>query len=236
MSGYEYPGEELDVFSLAVNWKEYFARILRPYVAGAVLEVGAGLGETTRTLWNPSVRRWVCVEPDPRLADRLARTLSDLEPRPEIIVGDLGRVPGACDFDCIAYIDVLEHIRTDATELRAAASRLRRGGHLLVLSPAFEWLYSEFDEALGHERRYTKRTLSAVFPAELERVKLFYADSVGCLLSLGNRLLLRQSLPSERQIRFWDQSVIPVSRVVDRLVGRSFGRSIIAVYRRPVAP
>jgi len=233
MTGYEYPGDELDVLSVAVNWKRYFARLLRPYVAGDVLEVGAGLGGTTRALWNPSVRRWVCVEPDPGLARRLASTLSDHEPLPEIIVGDLGMVPRTPVFDCIAYIDVLEHIRSDAAELQAAASRLRRGGHIIVLSPAFQLLYSEFDKALGHERRYTKRTLARAFPIGLERVELFYADSMGMLLSLGNRLLLRQSLPSKRQIRFWDQTVVPASRVVDRLIGRSLGRSIIAVYRRP---
>jgi SAM-dependent methyltransferase len=237
MSGdeYVYPGEELEAFSHAVNWKQYFAALLRPYVRGAVLEVGAGLGGTTSTLWNHTIRRWVCVEPDPRLAQRLTVTLSNHDPLPEIIVGDIDRVPRAAQFDCVVYIDVLEHIRDDAAQLEAASSRLHPGGHLVVLSPAFPLLYSEFDRLLGHERRYTKRTLSRVIPGELERIELFYADSVGMLLSLGNRLLLRQSMPSDRQIRFWDRRVIPVSRIVDRIVRHSFGRSIIAVYRRSMS-
>ena len=230
-----YPGKELEAFAHAVNWKRYFAALLRPYVTGAVLEVGAGLGGTTSTLWNPTVRRWVCVEPDPRLAGRLAGTLSGHEPRPEVVVGDIDRVPRAAEFDCIVYIDVLEHIRADAAQLESAASRLRPGGHLVVLSPAFPILFSAFDAALGHERRYTRRTLSRVMPRELERIELYYADSVGMLLSLGNRVLLRQGMPSDRQILFWDRRVIPVSRIVDRIVRRSFGRSIIAVYRRSMS-
>jgi SAM-dependent methyltransferase len=233
MSTYEYPGEELDVFSHAVNWKRYFASLLRRYVAGSVLEVGAGLGETTRALWNSSVERWVCLEPDPRLARRLSTLVAQSEVNPEVVIGDIRSVAAAERFNCIVYIDVLEHIAADAAELSNAAAHLAKGGHLVVLSPAFPILFSAFDRALGHERRYTKRTLARQFPPELERVALFYADSVGMALSLANRMLLKQTLPTVRQIRVWDRSVIPVSRFVDPLVGRSFGRSIIAVYRRP---
>jgi hypothetical protein len=142
-------------------------------------------------------------------------------------------VPQTERFDSIIYIDVLEHIRSDAAELEEAAKRLAVGGYLVVLSPAFQALYSEFDAALGHERRYTKRSLARVFPSDLTCVALFYLDSIGMLLSFANRLMLRQSQPTVKQILFWDRAVIPASRVVDRLVGRSFGRSIVAVYRRP---
>jgi hypothetical protein len=128
---------------------------------------------------------------------------------------------------------VLEHIPGDEAEMREAARHLAPGGHLVVLSPAFQGLYSRFDEALGHERRYTKRSLARVIPRHLERVALFYLDSLGMLLSLGNRVMLRQATPSVKQILFWDRRVIPVSRILDPLVGRRFGRSIVAVYRRP---
>ena len=231
MTAYEYQGEELEVFALAANWKGYVARLLHPYIAGAVLEVGAGLGETTRALWNPSVERWVCVEPDPRLAGRLAEKLADGDLTPEVIVGDIDQVPESEHFDCIVYIDVLEHIRNDSAELQRAATHLAPGGRLIVLSPAYQVLYSDFDRALGHERRYTRHSLERAFPRELERIALFYADSVGMLLSLANRLLLRQTLPTAAQIRFWDRVVIPTSRVVDWIIRYAFGRSIIGVYR-----
>ena len=186
-----------------------------------------------RALSNPRVGRWVCVEPDPRLAGRLASAKFALGVDPEVLVGNLRDVPTSDRFDTIVYIDVLEHIASDHDELVGAAALLSPGGHLVVLSPAFQWLFSEFDAALGHERRYDKRTLSAAFPPELERVRLFYADTLGMMLSLANRLMLRQSLPSRSQIRFWDRVVIPVSTFLDPLLGRSFGRSIIAIYRKP---
>jgi len=51
-------------------------------------------------------------------------------------------------------------------------------------------------------------------------------------LSSANMLLLRQSMPTKAQLRFWDQWIIPVSRVLDRLFRYSVGKTIIAVWRK----
>jgi SAM-dependent methyltransferase len=235
MEEYEYAGSELDVFALATNWKRYFARLLEPFIDGSVLEVGAGLGETTRALYNNRVTRWVCLEPDRRLAERLTHQGFDKRPQPEVVVGDISALAPDERFDTIVYIDVLEHIKSDGLEVRSAASRLAPGGHLIVLAPACQFLLSQFDRAIGHERRYTRRTLAAVFPHDLEEIKVFYADSIGMLLSLANRLLLQQAIPSARQVLFWDRFIVPLSRMLDPVVRRSFGRSVIAIFRAPRA-
>ena len=135
-------------------------------------------------------------------------------------------------FDTILYIDVLEHIEDDRGEMSRAAELLAPRGTLIVLSPAFPLLFSEFDRSVGHYRRYTRASLAAVMPASLRQVRLRYIDSVGFMASLANRALLRQELPSRRQIALWDRVMIPVSRVLDPLLVHSFGRSILAVYER----
>src|SRR5215471_16663329 len=53
------------------------------------------------------------------------------------------------------------------------------------------------------------------------------------LASAANRLLLRQSMPTERQLQLWDRRIIPVSRVFDALLRRSMGKSIVGVWRKP---
>ena len=236
MTPYEYVGGELDLFANARNWKRYFARLLQPFVRGRVLEVGAGIGETARVLSNGRVTSWVCLEPDPRLAERLGDLRLGGTVRPSAVVGDITATPAARVFDTILYIDVLEHIDDDGAELLRAAERLAGAGHLIVLSPAFGFLFSAFDRALGHHRRYTKRTLGQVVPPSLVPVTVRYLDSVGMLLSVANRLLLRQSLPTLRQILFWDRRVLPISRCVDPLIRYALGRSVIGVYRQPASP
>lgn len=232
-SEYSYSGTELDQAALAVNWKTYFRSRLAPYITGRVLEVGAGLGGTTVRLRDGRQMSWTCLEPDASLVARLWQTLNDNPSQvpTTVVTGDLTSLPADERFDSILYIDVLEHIEDDRGELRRAAAHLAPGGALVVLCPAFQILFSEMDKALGHFRRYTRRTLSAVFPEGLEQRELFYLDSLGMLASLANKAFLRQGAPSEKQVRFWDGWIIPISRVLDPILLHSIGRSVIAIYR-----
>ena len=62
--------------------------------------------------------------------------------------------------------------------------------------------------------------------------KLIYLDSLGLALSAANLLLLRQSMPTKAQLRFWDQCVIPVSRVIDKFFFHSVGKTIVGIWQR----
>jgi hypothetical protein len=151
---------------------------------GDVVEVGAGLGSTTRYLCDGRQRLWLCLEPDRATA-----------------------------------------------ELEAASKILRPNGALIVLAPAHRWLYSPFDRAIGHYRRYTRRSLAAVGPPGLRHVVLRYLDSVGLLASAGNRFILRKSIPTAGDIARWDQLMVPVSRRIDGWLGFRIGKSVLGIWR-----
>ena len=235
---FAYQGSELEVFAHARNWKRYFSSWLAPYILGDVLEVGAGLGETARTLCDGRQTGWTSLEPDPALAREMQqRFLTAPLPAPHrITVGKLSDLPSGSSFDTIVYIDVLEHIEDDRGELQQAAGRLRRGGRLIVLAPAFQLLYTPFDHAVGHFRRYSAESLAGTRPESLQQEKLFYLDSAGLVASLANLLLLRSAHPTLAQIRFWDTVLVPVSRVLDPVIFHRAGRSIVAVLRAPLEP
>lgn len=133
-------------------------------------------------------------------------------------------------------MDVLEHILEDRQELTAARRHLRSGGYLIIVGPAHQWLFSEFDEAIGHHRRYTRRSLSEAIPIGMIPVMLRYLDSVGVGLSAANRIAIRESNPSARQIRFWDRFVVPLSRRIDPLLRWRVGKSVVGVWREPDGP
>jgi hypothetical protein len=231
MDDFSYPGSELDLFSAVLNWKAYWSRQIRPYIHGELLEVGAGIGSNTRFLTSGNLERCLCLEPDQQLSAQLTDRLknSNLTVPCEIGCGTLDSL-GDRLFDSIAYIDVLEHIADDRDELKRAASRLKSGGHLIVLSPAHQRLFSDFDTAIGHFRRYDRSMLLRIAPPELHLKRLFYLDSAGLLLSAVNALALRQSMPTAAQLRFWDRRAIPVSRVLDRCFRYSLGKSIIGIW------
>lgn len=226
-------GIELEIFAEATTWKAYFSSLVRPHIRGSVLEVGAGIGGTTPFLITPACTDWTCLEPDLALSDRLSRRLKDfrLGVFVELFRGSISELPTGRLFDSIVYIDVLEHIESDAAELRLAASRLRLGGALVVLAPAHQWLFSEFDAEIGHFRRYSKNSLRAIAPPGLTEAALFYIDCVGLLASAANRLILRQKMPTVRQIRTWDSVLTPLSRGLDPLLGRRMGKTVAAIWR-----
>jgi SAM-dependent methyltransferase len=225
-----YVGTELELFSAARRWKAYWAKSVAPWVKGDVLEVGAGIGANTRVLQNPGVRSFTCLEPDAALAARAATEVADL-PACRVVVGTTANAELG-QYDSIVYIDVLEHIENDRGELERAAELLRPGGSLVVLAPAHQTLYSEFDRAIGHYRRYDAKSLVACGPSALELELSFYLDSVGVLASFANHALLKSERPTPGQIRTWDTFMVPLSRVLDPWFGRRLGKSVVAVWRR----
>lgn len=231
-----YLGDELALFEHATHWKAYYGARLRPFLRGRVLEVGAGIGGTTRTLCDGTPADWLCLEPDPLLAGRIRHLLQAgaLPACCRLHVGTLEDLPAADGlFDAILYIDVIEHIEDDAAELRRAFARLAPGGALLIVVPAHQWLFSPFDQAIGHFRRYSRPMLRRALPAGSRIRQLVYLDSVGLLASAANKLFLRQRYPTLAQIKFWDRTIVPVSRLADRLTGFALGKSVLAVVEKP---
>jgi SAM-dependent methyltransferase len=226
-----YEGQELELFAAARRWKSYWSQKIRPHLGRSVLEVGAGLGANTAFLHGPAQEDWLCLEPDALLA-------AQIPPRPPIrvIAGTLADLPPGEKFDTLLYIDVLEHIEDDHAELRRALSHLHPAGKIIVLSPAHPWLFTEFDRAIGHYRRYTRATLRACTPPGARLISLYALDSFGLLASLANKAFLHQSIPTPRQIAFWDRWLVTTSRWTDPLIGHAIGKSLVAIWQKPDGP
>jgi SAM-dependent methyltransferase len=231
---YRYEGSELELFAAATNWKRYFASICAPFIGHKVLEVGAGIGANIPYFWRQSDHDWLSVEPDPELAARIERAVATQAlPRGcRVVTGTIDDVDPALRFDSVLYIDVLEHIEDDAGEVIKAASRLSDGGRLVILSPAHQYLFSPFDAAVGHHRRYSSATLNALRPPHCRPAAQLMLDSVGFFASVANKALYKSSSPTPQQIAFWDSILVPTSTVVDRLTGYRFGKSIVVVWEQ----
>ena len=233
-STYAYIGGELELFASATNWKRYLASQVKPFLGASVAEVGAGIGANTPFLCSYAAE-WLCIEPDPLLAGRIERkrAADDLCPQCSIVSAKLADLPLRANFDTILYIDVIEHIRDDRTELAEAAARLRHRGYLVILSPAHQWLFTPFDAAIGHYRRYTRKTLADLNPPGLRPLLFKYLDSVGMLASAANRFLLKTAHPTRAQVQFWDRLMVPISSWTDPLTNFLVGKSILGVWQAP---
>ncbi len=62
-------------------------------------------------------------------------------------------------FPAIGVFDVLEHTKEPIQFLGKLRNKLSEGGVVIVTVPSHNWLFSDFDIAIGHFKRYTKKKL-----------------------------------------------------------------------------
>lgn len=224
----EYSGSEnLEVMVEAVNYNAFLLSLIRSEArAGEVIvDFGAGIGTFAKALAVDG-HRVQCVEPDQRQRERILEA------------GLLAFADIAClseeSVDLLYSLNVLEHIEDDLAALRTCHEKLRPGGRALIYVPAFQVLYSSMDKLVGHCRRYTRADLSEkVRLAGFEVIRNEYVDSAGFIASLlfkafgsDNGVINRSALIA------YDRYAFPVSRLLDRVFNRVFGKNVLLLARR----
>ena len=69
-------------------------------------------------------------------------------------------------------------------------------------------------------------------PKELIRKDLRYLDSIGLFASLANKWFLKQEYPELKQIKFWDNFIIPISRITDVILFYTTGKTVIGIWEK----
>lgn len=229
----KYVGTELEIFKNAFIWKKYWLKMCRKYIQGNVLEVGSGLGVNTILISKlPGVSSVTALEPDPELFFESIKKKLD---KVNFLNLRIQELKTDNKFDTIIYIDVLEHIAEDKQEVNRALKLLKNNGKIIILSPAHQYLFSNFDQAIGHYRRYNKYSIRKIFTSAsvaTKEVTIMYLDSVGMMASLVNKFLLYQQAPKAGQVFLWDRILVRISKLFDLILFYSVGKSILSVHEK----
>lgn len=97
-------------------------------------------------------------------------------------------------FDLLFLFDVLEHIENESEFLQSVKFHLAKAGLILINVPAHQSLYSDYDRAAGHVRRYSAKQLTEI--AQQNGLKLRAVSYWG--LPLMPLLLLRKAMTLKR--------------------------------------
>src|SRR5262245_26394396 len=220
----------LDDLDNATNYRDWLGSLITPHLASPILEVGAGHG-TFSALFAEVGGLTVC-EPSERAVDVLLERFAS-RPDIRIVHGDLGRAANGQTFGSMVLINVLEHIEDDDEALRQVASGLRPGGTVAIFVPAFELLYSGFDAAVGHHRRYRLPELRAkVLRAGLRIREARYVNSAGFVAWLVTARALGMTPTSSRLAMTYDRYTVPVVRAAESRVEPPFGQSCLVIGER----
>jgi SAM-dependent methyltransferase len=110
--------------------------------------------------------------------------------------------------DYVTVLDVVEHIEDDREFLADLAQKMTPGSLLLLTVPALPSLWSGWDVALGHYRRYRKRdlrSLAAAMPLEIVELSYVFPEMLPpALVRRLRRPASRATGPSEETAEFPD--------------------------------
>lgn len=161
------------------------------------------------------------------------------------VQGDIFSIQPMQEFDFLLMLDVVEHIQDDRNFLKHALKFLKPGGVALITVPAFSWLWSDFDEIWGHQRRYTKSSFAKLVDTlgpDVRIEKSFYFYAVTLLPYMISRLG-RRLANNKRGIASAESDVNPiVNAIIQRLIaveswfvhlgGMPLGSSLIVQIRK----
>jgi hypothetical protein len=97
-------------------------------------------------------------------------------------------------------------------------------------------LFSLFDAAIGHLRRYNRQHMQRLMAPGCDFEICRMLVSVGFFAPLANRILLRPANPTPAQIGIRDPLIVSISRMIDRWLAFRFGKSVLMVWRNVAAP
>ena len=171
-----YPGKELEVFDKANFWRKYVYLLIQKYLKEVILEVGAGIGSFTSN-YKDNFK-------DITLSDLDDKNIIELNKRfkrSKIKITKKLTSSIKKKFNTIMYMNVLEHIKKDKKEVKIALEKLNLNGHLIILVPAHNKLYTKFDKEIGHHRRYDISFFKNLKLGKCKIKELYYLDCMDCI-------------------------------------------------------
>ena len=215
----------LQVMKLAGWYNNWLFSIVKPYLKGKILEVGAGIGNFTYLLAKEG--EVTAIDIDKIYVSKLKKSTSvnvgygDIEKEKYFFLKK--------KFNCVVCMNVLEHIKDDRLALKNMFNLLEPKGRLVLLIPAHKFAYGTVDENLGHYRRYSKREIIIKLSnSGFKGRKLKFLNFFGIVgWFLNSRVLKKAVLPSS-QLRIFDLISRPFL-YMEKIIDPKMGLSILAV-------
>jgi len=146
--------------------------------------------------------------------------------------------------DLLTSLDVFEHVPDDGKAARECFRILRPGGLLIVMVPAFQWLWTDRDDRLGHVRRYRKHEIARLLSEAGFRVERCTYTNISLVPVLMAAVLRGKLFESQRHVST-DIAAVPktintllytlvrLENAIALRLGLPFGTTVLAVAKKP---
>lgn len=196
----------------------------------AILDFGAGVGTLVDLIKQKRSELIIdAIELDPRHRDILnSKGISNY-----LSLSDVPQM-----YDMVYSSNVLEHIADDLQIIRDIYQIIKPGGKFILYLPALNLLRTDWDDKIGHYRRYSKQDLSSkLINAGFKVTKAKYVDSVGGILALIYKYQSKPAnhnplIQNSRGLMFYDRVLFKFNWFSDLLTGQFFGKNIFVVAQK----
>src|SRR5690349_8467895 len=152
------------------------------FCSGNILEIGSGIGNISR-LFVQNGYSITLSDTSEDYVEHLKRSFQGINILTiDLVDEDFQKkyAPLFQTFDTVVFLNVLEHINNEEEAIENCRQFLKPGGSLIILVPAYRFLFSKMDKELHHYRRYTAKGLSEVVSKKKFIVrKVFYFNAMG---------------------------------------------------------
>lgn len=227
--------ETLQSIQHAGAFNRWMYEQIKPFCKGKILEIGSGIGNISQFLIHDGFETTLS-DYNQSYCDILKEKYGINKNVTEIIHLDIldpkfekqfEELSG--QFDCIIGLNVIEHVDDDITALINCKKLLAPGGRIIMLVPAYMWLYNGIDISLGHFRRYNKKRIRTLFNnTSLRSVKMNYFNSPAIFGWYISGRILRNTIIKEGQMKLYN-FLVPLFKLADICTFNRFGISLIAV-------
>ena len=220
----------LSLLEEAPAYNEWIFRKIKPFLGKDILEVGCGIGNLTGLLLSQG--RVIAADVNEgylRIVESKFRSHVHLQ---DLFLWDIQKAsPKELNsvIDTIVCSNVLEHVEEEGPVLQNLYRLLPAGGNLIVLVPAFQWLFNALDRELGHYRRYGKKELRQKLIENGFKVRhMNFFNPLGVVGWYVNGSLLKRRLLPVWQVKVFDR-IVPFYMWMEKIIPPLWGQSLIAV-------
>lgn len=231
----EYGTETLEVISSANKFNYWMYQTIEKLCSGEILEIGSGIGNISGFFitgganialsdfdsdYLPGLKKKFGENNNLKGIYHIDFADKDIESSHAALIGK---------FDTIFALNVVEHIPDHDRALKNAYKLLRENGKIVILVPAFQKLFNQFDVQLEHQRRYNKKTLSELISRNgFKVIHSQYFNFIGIMgWFVSGKILGKKKIP-EGQMKLYD-TLVPLWKFVDFFTKSFAGLSVIQV-------
>ena len=221
------------------EYRQWIFDSVSPFVGEKVLEAGSGTGNlSSYILQKPGLKHFVGIEKSQDFCEAWHREVQvpdgiKVEIHQGFLEGDKVKTLGEASFDSILCLNVLEHIEDDQALLSTFHTLMKPKGKLVLLVPAFQWLYGSIDKVVRHHRRYGKKDLrEKMEKAGLQIKKMSFFNFLGIPAWVWHGKILKLNVHHETEMAAWDKCV-PFLKKMESLIPPPMGLSLLAVGEKP---